>query len=315
MPSFILYSLPIVFIFALTWGVIIFFSRRTANAKPMKNGVMGTAEVISVSMPRSTSALMTNCRMDLVISGPGIQATAVKFSSIVNTKDRPSPGQKLPVSVNPANPRQYVILWGQLPDKKKLAHDYAEKLASDLRNREGKKLGRGWVLEFRVRGDATAEEVECDIGMQVFVDGASPVHVRGRRSVPQAALPKLKTAQCMVAVWIDPSSPRDFVLDVTEPPPTIHMARTTGPGSRDWLLSNGQPTTVTIIGTAKVIGVKNYADDDCFIVNMSVGSESPPVKVQNFQPIAAANLPLVKAGSTVPARVGSLPEQIVLDLP
>ncbi|UFS58950.1 hypothetical protein [Subtercola endophyticus] len=315
MPSFLLYAIPIAGTIAATWGVIIFFSRRTANAKPMKNGVMGTAEVISVSMPYTSSALMTNCSMDLVISGPGIQATAVKFSSIVNTRDRPSPGQKLPVSVNPADPRKYVILWGQLPDKKKLARDYAEKRASDLRDHEGKQLGRGWVLEFRVRGDATAEQVECDIGMQVFVDGTSPIQARGRRSVPQAALPKLTAGQCMVAVWIDPSSPGDFVVDVAAPPPTIHLGRSTGPGSRDWLLSNGQPTTVTILGTAKVIGVKNYADDDCFMVNMSVGSDSPPVTVQNLQPIAAANLPLVKAGSTVPARVGSMREQIVLDLP
>ena len=81
----------------------------------MKDPVDGTAKVVSISMA-SADATSSNYQMDCVVSGPGIEPTAVHHTGGSAPTDRwPSPGDEIPIVIDRGNPSHFVIEWKKLP--------------------------------------------------------------------------------------------------------------------------------------------------------------------------------------------------------
>ncbi|MCU1579439.1 MAG: hypothetical protein JWP19_1643 [Rhodoglobus sp.] len=99
---------------------------------PIAGGVPGTAQVVSASTYSGTGTYQ-KCAMHLVINAPGITPTAVEFNGIVHNAQWPVVGSTLPVSVDPANPAKFAILWAQVPSAHEAARPAAEGIAAALR--------------------------------------------------------------------------------------------------------------------------------------------------------------------------------------
>lgn len=109
-----------------------FFDMFRPRDKPIADGVPGTAQVVSVSS-YTGKGVYQSCHMNLVINAPNVTPTAVEFEGIVHNRLWPSPGSVLPITVNPADPTRYAILWEQVPNTREVAKSDAEGIAAALR--------------------------------------------------------------------------------------------------------------------------------------------------------------------------------------
>lgn len=109
-----------------------FFDMFRPRDQPIAGGVPGTAQVVSVSQNIGTGVYQ-NCHMNLVTNAPNVTPTAVEFEGIVHSRRWPTPGSVLPITVNPADPTKYAILWDQVPDSRVVAKSDAEGIAAALR--------------------------------------------------------------------------------------------------------------------------------------------------------------------------------------
>ncbi|UFS58951.1 hypothetical protein [Subtercola endophyticus] len=137
-----LWTIGLIVAFVGMFALIVFAARasgkRRAHPKPLAGGVRGSAQVVSVRISNNQANSGTGlCWMDVVLTGPGIAATAAKYVAEINTPTVPRPGMTLPASINPSNPQKFVILWGELPDPTKVGEARAQQIASELRARDG----------------------------------------------------------------------------------------------------------------------------------------------------------------------------------
>ncbi|MCU1478053.1 MAG: hypothetical protein JWQ64_2746 [Subtercola sp.] len=312
--------------------IVLLVSKYSSKTAPLKNGVLGTAEVVSVNMPYPTANtdFKSICTMDVVITAPGIQATAASFRGRINIANRPVPGMKLPASIDPAHPQTFVILWdqlfdqqwGQLFDQRVAGEQHAQQIAADLRDHEGKTLSRAFVYEIRpasalvgaTSGSAATapgpDEVNCFLRLQIFTDGQFAVPAAGVRAVPRAALTVVKPGFSFISAWVDTRSPNDFVLDFTQKPPEVKLGRGTDIETRDWLLTNGTDGTVHVDKVAPLDGVRNYRGEGFYVVTMTVTSAKPPYQMVTTQGVPAALVPRVQPGSDLAVKFGSTPAHV-----
>lgn len=104
-----------------------------ASVAAMADPAPGTLLVTAAAMP-SRTALYHMTRITGVVSGDGIEPTAVQYGGLIRTSSWPSPGSSLPVIVDRADPTNFAIQWGRLGGDGAL--DKAEALAAAMR--EGK---------------------------------------------------------------------------------------------------------------------------------------------------------------------------------
>ena len=98
----------------------------------MKDPVEGTARVVGINMP-SPSASSQNYRMQVVVTGPGIEPTACSHKGIASTKKWPSPGEDLPITVDREDPTHFVIRWDDVTTGHDQAVSQAAALAEQMR--------------------------------------------------------------------------------------------------------------------------------------------------------------------------------------
>jgi hypothetical protein len=96
------------------------------------DGVRGTAEVISATGYYG-GAIYQNCRMELVVEGPGIPATAVSMTALVHRMHWPHAGVVLPALIQRGDPQQVEILWDETVDSRSAARARAEQVAAERR--------------------------------------------------------------------------------------------------------------------------------------------------------------------------------------
>jgi hypothetical protein len=80
----------------------------------MKNGVAGVLTVVRISRMDVASAV-NRYRLDGVVSAPGVTPTAIVHHGKLSLSQWPSAGQKLPVTVNRAEPQHIAISWPRVP--------------------------------------------------------------------------------------------------------------------------------------------------------------------------------------------------------
>ena len=102
------------------------------NVGAMADPVPGTFLVTAAAMP-SRRATWHMTRLTGVVSGDGVAATAVQYNGLIRTALWPSPGTRLPVIVDRADPRKFAIQWDQAGTGRSSALDQAEALAAAMR--------------------------------------------------------------------------------------------------------------------------------------------------------------------------------------
>ena len=105
-----------------------------ASVAAMADPVPGTLLVTAAAMP-SRTALYHMTRITGVVSGEGIEPTAVQYGGLIRTSNWPSPGSSLPVIVDRANPKNFAIQWDQVAAQGDSALGKAEALAAAMRER------------------------------------------------------------------------------------------------------------------------------------------------------------------------------------
>jgi hypothetical protein len=73
-------------------------------------------------------------RITGVVSGEGVEPTAVQYGGLIRTSNWPSPGSSLPVIVDRANPKNFAIQWDRA--RGDTALDKAEALAAAMRAKQ-----------------------------------------------------------------------------------------------------------------------------------------------------------------------------------
>ncbi len=106
-----------------------------SSVAAMADPVPGTLLVTAAAMP-SRTALYHMTRITGVVSGEGIEPTAVQYGGLIRTSNWPSPGSSLPVIVDRANPKNFAIQWDQVAARGDSALDNAEALAAAMRARD-----------------------------------------------------------------------------------------------------------------------------------------------------------------------------------
>jgi hypothetical protein len=82
--------------------------------------------------------------MTLVVEAPGIPAYTHDYSKFAVRVDKwPSPGDVLPVEVDPGDPGRVEVLWDEIPTVRDAAREEAERMAAMLRQQHGGVPGQG----------------------------------------------------------------------------------------------------------------------------------------------------------------------------
>ena len=140
MGGFVAMSMLTSLLMVLAVGLVLFIAvRKIAAANSGSGGtpvtamadpVPGTLLVTASALP-SRNALYHMTRITGVVSGEGVEPTAVQYGGLIRTSNWPSPGSSLPVIVDRANPKNFAIQWDQAGGDTAL--DKAEALAAAMR--------------------------------------------------------------------------------------------------------------------------------------------------------------------------------------
>jgi hypothetical protein len=137
--SILTQMLVMILLIAVIAFVLIRVLRASGNAATaaatMTDPVPGTLLVTAAAMP-SRGSLYHNTRITGVISGEGVEPTAVQFGGIIKTSLWPSPGKQLPVIVDRANPQNFAIQWDQVGSTAQQSLGQAEALAAAMRAKQ-----------------------------------------------------------------------------------------------------------------------------------------------------------------------------------
>ena len=98
----------------------------------IKEPVSGQAQVVSCTGYHG-DGVWQNCRMQLVVSGDGVEATSVEHSELIHNRKWPTPGMALPATIDRSNPQRFKIDWGAVKDSRELAAANAEAMAAAMR--------------------------------------------------------------------------------------------------------------------------------------------------------------------------------------
>ena len=101
----------------------------------MEDPVDGTAQIVSCTGYHEGA--MQNCRMQLVLSGEGVEPTAVEHSALIHNRRWPHPGMTLPAKIDRANPKRFKVDFKAIPDSRESAQGSAEAMAAAMRGEGG----------------------------------------------------------------------------------------------------------------------------------------------------------------------------------
>jgi Short C-terminal domain len=101
------------------------------RGRSIDDGVRASAYIAACSR-YTESATSSNIRMTLVVSGDGIPATTVEHECMCRHDRWPSPGETLPVTVDPHDPTRLRVEWDEVPKAEDVARRQAEAMAARL---------------------------------------------------------------------------------------------------------------------------------------------------------------------------------------
>lgn len=119
----------------------------------MEDPVDGTAQIVSCTGYHEGA--MQTCRMQIVLSGEGVEPTAVEHSALIHNRRWPHPGMTLPAKIDRANPKRFKVDFKAIPDSRESAQGSAEAMAAAMRGEGGGAgggVGAGGAQVFNLSG-------------------------------------------------------------------------------------------------------------------------------------------------------------------
>jgi hypothetical protein len=105
--------------------------RNWLHNKHMSDPVDGMLQLTSCSAG-AYNAAYSNCRMQGVVTAPGLAPTAVEHVCLAPAKKWPQPGQMIPVLVDRADPTRLEVRWDDMPGNRELGQQQARQEAQRL---------------------------------------------------------------------------------------------------------------------------------------------------------------------------------------
>ncbi len=169
-------------------------------------------------------------------------------------------------------------------------------------------LGRGIIVSIQQTSVSTGVDFDpshvCVFTLEVALDNEPRYTATCRQAVRATVLPQLMTPGATVAVRVDSDDHSQVALSLGEEPPTVTMASAGAPntGSAARILEYGVPCTAVIV-QSQPMGMRSSTGKDMYAFLLTVMAEGrPPYQTQVGNPVPADAVPLVYAGSTVPAK-------------
>ena len=100
-------------------------------SRSYRNPARGTATVASATACPS-HASSASCRMNLVVSLPGMPATPTQLTAMVRADKWPFPGTVLPIEIDLDKPSRMRILWDEVPSGQERGAAAAQQIAAQL---------------------------------------------------------------------------------------------------------------------------------------------------------------------------------------
>jgi hypothetical protein len=179
-------------------------------------------------------------------------------------------------------------------------------------------LGRG-LIATAVPSGGTVQvagglvERTCTFQVQVLLDGKLPYGVTIVQRVPELYLPQFASGGAAVAVRVDPAQPTRAAIDLKTPAPSPRLGRATGPGTAAYILETGTPAVVVLVQSASS-GYYDYRGYEMYVFQLTVASGAPqPYTVRAGNAVPPEALPLLYPGARLHAKIGTSPNQVVVD--
>jgi hypothetical protein len=180
-------------------------------------------------------------------------------------------------------------------------------------------LGRGEITDVQMSGMTLQSgnglvERKCTISLNVFIDNVPMFPATVIQRVQEIVIPQLSSGSAVVAVRVDPADHTKVAIDFDSAVPEVTLARTTDQAhSAAWLLANGKPIKVVLVGD-QPLGKKNADGVEIYALQLTAYEGVPtPYQLMVGNPVPATALPLLYPGSKLHARLGDDPNSVVVD--
>jgi hypothetical protein len=115
----------------------------------MRDPIRGTATVVSSSDYRDSTTVApawTGCSITCVVQADGVAAqTSHQRAMTTPTAKWPWPGTVLPITIDRAQPTEWIVHWEELQTSREINNAQADALASAMRGEPGAGGGRSGV--------------------------------------------------------------------------------------------------------------------------------------------------------------------------
>lgn len=179
-------------------------------------------------------------------------------------------------------------------------------------------IGRGEILQMSPSSTTVQVlnglvERNCTFVVRVMLDGQQPFDATISQRVQEVTIPQLQQQGITIAVRVDPADHTRVAIDFATPPPEVTLPESRGPGSAADILATGKPITVVLVAD-QMLGVKSAKGDPVHGLTLTVATGvDTPYQVQVGNAVPASALPLVYPGSKLHAKLGSSPDEVVVD--
>jgi len=180
-------------------------------------------------------------------------------------------------------------------------------------------LGLGQILSAQPSGGTVQVggglvERTCTFQVKVLLDGGSPYVAVVRQRVPEVYLGQLQSGTARVAVRVDVTDPQRVVLDLGSQPPSVQVARNSGPNSAEHILNTGSDAVVVMVESSPS-GYRDWRGYELydFLLTVIPGAAAQPYQIRAGNAVPPEALPLLYPGSRLHAKIGDEPTKVVVD--
>jgi hypothetical protein len=277
--------------------------RNWLHNRSMTDPVPGVYRLIGCSAGSSDASYST-CRMQGVVTGPGVGPVAVEHRCTAPTKRWPRPGDELPVLVDRADPTRLRIHWDEVPTGRERAMRDAAALAQRMAAGPTPPADGIRVETGTVGGDPAQAAAFTQAGAAFTQAGAAPF----AEAVAQALSRQLGTP---ISVTVDGAS-------FSAPGSTNNLTA----AEAQALIASGEPATAVVTGVTPLTVPQallpspeaTMADLRLRVTRADGGSYDAGTRM-GFRS-ARRQASIARVGQTIPVRVDPAdPARVAIDVP
>ena len=176
-------------------------------------------------------------------------------------------------------------------------------------------LGRGIITGVQPtgttfqNGNGLVQRV-CLFTVEVSLDRRAPYTATCKQRFPEIEIARIQPGNTTLAVRANPDDVTQIVLDLGAEPPVVTAA---GGRSAAEVLATGQPGQAVIVAF-QPLGKRNVAGVDLYYFRLTVMPDGKdPYQIEVGNPTPSAALPFLFPGSRVPVKIGTGPNDVVID--